>query len=98
MIHELAAIEVKEGESDAFIAAVEKAVPLFLESKGCHGVRLTRSLEHPYRFRLFVQWETVEDHMEGFRQSPAFNAWRALVSPYFVSPPRVEHLETLIDQ
>lgn len=96
MIHELAAIDVKEGESDAFIAAVEKAVPLFLGSKGCHAVRLTRSLEHPYRFRLLVEWETVEDHMEGFRQSPAFNQWRALVSPFFVSPPRVEHLETLI--
>lgn len=96
MIHELAAIEIKHGDSEGFIAAVEKAVPLFLNSKGCRGMRLTRSLEHPYRFRLLIEWETVEDHMEGFRQSPAFNEWRALVAPYFASPPRVEHLETLI--
>ena len=96
MIYELAEIEVKEGQGDAFAAAVEKALPLFRGSKGCHGVRLTRSLEHPYRFRLLVEWETVEDHMEGFRHSPQFNDWRALVSPYFANSPRVEHLETLM--
>ena len=29
----------------------------------------------------------------GFRQSPAFADWRAIVGPFFASPPVVEHFE-----
>jgi len=96
MIYELAEIDVKDGHADAFADAVRQAVPHFRGTKGCHSVRLTRSIEHPHRFRLVVEWETVEDHMEGFRNSDAFTEWRRLVSPHFVSPPRVEHLDLLL--
>jgi quinol monooxygenase YgiN len=96
MIYELAEIIVKDGHADAFAAAVDEARPLFLESQGCHGIRLTRSIEHPQRFRLMVEWETVDDHMIGFRNSDAFIEWRRLVQPYFSGPPKVEHLEMIV--
>jgi hypothetical protein len=31
----------------------------------------------------------------GFRQSPAFADWRAIVGPFFAAPPVVEHFELL---
>ncbi len=96
MIDELVEIRVIAGQETAFVAAVKQAKPLFLAAKGCHGLRLTRSIEVPDLFRLLVRWETVEDHMVGFRNSDAFGEWRRLAGPHFAKPPHVEHLETMI--
>jgi hypothetical protein len=38
-----------------------------------------------------VKWETLENHTVDFRGSENFAEWRALVGPYFASPPEVEH-------
>lgn len=38
-----------------------------------------------------IFWDSVENHTVDFRGSPAFQDWRAIVGPYFASPPVVEH-------
>ena len=48
-------------------------------------------METPDRYLLLVEWETLEDHMVGFRGSEAFVEWRSLIGPYFESPPVVDH-------
>jgi len=96
MFWEIAQIEVKAGEEAAFEAAVDKAVPLFKSSRGCKGMRLHRSVEHPSRYRLVVDWETVEDHTVHFRGSENFLEWRRLVGPHFASPPVVEHTHVVV--
>ena len=40
---------------------------------------------------LLIEWESVEAHTVGFRESDRFPRWRALVGPYFDGDPRVEH-------
>ena len=42
-------------------------------------------------YRLLVEWQTVEDHMIGFRNSADFQTWRGLVGEYFAAPPVVTH-------
>jgi hypothetical protein len=44
---------------------------------------------------LMIFWDTLEDHTVHFRQSPAFAEWRAIVGPFFASPPVVEHFNLL---
>ena len=95
MITEIAQIEVLAGSEAGFEAAVREAVPLFLDAVGCHGLALTRSVEVPGRYRLAVEWESVEHHTSLFRGSPAFAAWRALVSPFLDGPPVVEHVQAV---
>ena len=96
MITEIAQIEVKPGTEAEFEAAVVKAKAVFGRSKGCHGFELHRSIEKPQRYRLVVKWETLENHTVDFRGSENFADWRALVSPYFASPPEVEHTNTVV--
>jgi heme-degrading monooxygenase HmoA len=96
MITEIAQIDVKPGTEKDFEAAVAKARPLFLRAKGGKGVELHKSIEKPSRYRLLVKWETVENHTVDFRGSADFAEWRALVGPYFASPPEVEHTETVL--
>jgi quinol monooxygenase YgiN len=91
MILEIAQIEVKAGMEQAFEEGAAKAVPLFRNARGCHGMELQRSIENPRRYRLIVQWETVEDHTVHFRNSTDFQKWRELVSHCFEKPPEVEH-------
>ena len=93
MILETAELTVASGQEAQFEAAVREAVPLFLASQGCRGVRLQRVVETPDIYRLLVEWETLEDHTVHFRGSDAFAQWRALVSPYFARPPAVTHSE-----
>jgi heme-degrading monooxygenase HmoA len=91
MFYEIAQIDIKEGSNAGFEAGVAKAKPLFDRAKGCHGVELQKSVEFPTRYRLFVKWETVENHMVDFRNSADFQQWRALVGEFFQAPPSVEH-------
>jgi heme-degrading monooxygenase HmoA len=93
MILETADLTVTLGREAEFETAVREAVPLFLGSQGCRGVRLHRVVETPGLYRLLVDWETLEDHTVHFRGSDAFAQWRALVSPHFAAPPSVTHSE-----
>jgi heme-degrading monooxygenase HmoA len=96
MITEIAQIEVKPGTEKDFEAAVAKAKPLFARAKGGKGMELHKSVEKPTRYRLFVKWETLENHTVDFRASEDFQAWRGLVGQYFASAPEVEHTETVV--
>lgn len=97
MLLEIAEIEVKPGSEMEFEAAVAAATPLFKQSEGCLNMGLHRSIEFSSRYRLIVCWESLEAHTVGFRQSPAFDQWRALVSPHFAAPPKVEHVEKVFE-
>jgi quinol monooxygenase YgiN len=91
MILEIAQIDIKPGMEKDFEAGVKAAAPIFKRAKGCHGMELQRSIEKPQRYRLFVKWDTVENHNVDFRGSPDFQEWRKLVGHCFAAPPEVEH-------
>lgn len=93
MIIESALITVRDGGNEAFEAVLPQAVSFLAGSPGYLGHTLRRSIESPQRYLLTVQWRALEDHTEGFRGSPAFISWRALIGPYFAVPPVVEHFE-----
>ena len=91
MILEIAQIDIKPGMESEFEAGVKAAAPIFKRAKGCHSMELQRSIEKPARYRLFVQWDSVENHTVDFRGSPDFQEWRKLVGHCFAAPPEVEH-------
>jgi quinol monooxygenase YgiN len=96
MITEIAQIDVKPGMEAEFEAGVKNAAPVFRRAKGCRGLALARSIEKPSRYRLFVTWETVENHTVDFRGSPDFAEWRKLVGHCFAAPPDVEHVSEVV--
>jgi heme-degrading monooxygenase HmoA len=96
MITEIAQIDVKPGMESEFETGVKNAAPVFKRARGCHGMELQRSIENPSHYRLFVKWETVEDHTVHFRGSADFQEWRKLVGHCFASPPAVEHVEKVV--
>ena len=96
MVLEIAQVDVKPGLESEFEAGVAKAASLFKRAKGCTSMSLHRSAEKPSRYRLFVGWQTVENHTVDFRGSADFQEWRKLVGHCFASPPEVEHVSETV--
>jgi heme-degrading monooxygenase HmoA len=97
MITEHALLEVFPGQEDAFVEAMSKAKVLIAASPGFVSLRVERCLERPNCFLLLVEWETLEDHTEGFRSSDRYQEWRtALHHFYDPFPVAVEHFEAVV--
>lgn len=96
MILEIAQIDVKAGSEAQFETGIEKAAEIFRSAKGCHSFRVYRSVEKPQRYRLLIEWDTLEAHTKDFTGSQAWKDYRALVSDTFESPPQVEHTELTV--
>jgi heme-degrading monooxygenase HmoA len=92
MVLEHALITIRPGTADEFEDALRRARPIIAASHGFISLELHRGIEAPDRYLLLVEWDTIDDHLVGFRQSEAFPQWRALIGPYFESPPVVDHL------
>ncbi len=92
MILEIADIRIPAGQNAAFDAAiVHGASAVASQAQGMRGWKVNRGIESPERYILMIWWDTLEDHTVGFRQSPLFAQWRAIVGPFFAVPPVVEH-------
>jgi heme-degrading monooxygenase HmoA len=94
MILELADIRIAPGQQAAFEDAMARGLnTVACKAKGFQGAKVNRGIESPERYILQIFWDTLEDHTVGFRQSPLFTEWRAIVGPFFASAPQVEHFE-----
>jgi len=91
MILESALLDVKPGQETAFEAAMKEARPLIAATPGFRSIAVRRCLETPNRYLLLVEWEKLEDHTVGFRQSPRYQEWRALLHHFYDPFPTVEH-------
>lgn len=91
MVLEIAEFSIQPGREEEFAAAFREARPLVAASDGFRSARMTRGVESPSTFVLIIEWETVEAHTKGFRESDRFTRWRELIGPYFAADPNVRH-------
>jgi len=96
MILELADIRIHPGQQADFDEAIQRGLNTVANrAKGFRGWKVQKGVESPERYLLMIYWDTLEDHTVGFRGGPLFPEWRAIVGPFFASPPVVEHFELL---
>ena len=94
MILELADIRIHPGQQAAFDEAIQRGLETVIsQAKGFQGFKANKGIESPERYILQIFWATLENHTVDFRESPLFTQWRAIVGPFFASPPVVEHFE-----
>ncbi|MCU1404188.1 MAG: antibiotic biosynthesis monooxygenase [Glaciihabitans sp.] len=91
MILEHAILPVRSGSEVEFEAAFEQARPLISGQPGFESLSLSRSKESPSQYLLLVQWNSTEDHTEGFRKSPEYETWKRLLRHFYDPHPVVEH-------
>ena len=91
MVLEVAILDVKPGQSQEFEAAFGQAQSIISSMKGYVSHQLQKSLEKPDRYILLVNWQTLEDHTQGFRGSTEYQEWRRLLHHFYDPFPEVEH-------
>jgi len=91
MILEQAVLDVRPGQTEAFEVAFAQAKTIISAMPGFQRLTLSRCVERPSVYLLLVQWDTLEDHTEGFRGSAQYQDWKQLLHHFYDPFPTVEH-------
>ncbi|MFM2587333.1 antibiotic biosynthesis monooxygenase family protein [Vibrio sp. TBV020] len=93
MILEVAILDVKPNLEEEFEQNFAKAQAIISSMSGYVSHQLQRCIENPSRYILLVNWQTLEDHEQGFRQSAEYQEWKALLHHFYDPFPTVEHYQ-----
>ncbi len=91
MILEVAVLDVKPGQETAFEGAFGKAQGIISSMPGYVSHQLHKCVEKTSRYILLVNWQSLEDHTVGFRESEQYQEWRTLLHHFYEPFPEVEH-------
>jgi len=91
MVLELAILNVIPQQTKEFERAFAEAKSIIASMPGFVSLELHRCLESENRYALLVRWEKLEDHTQGFRNSPQYQQWKALLHHFYDPFPTVEH-------
>jgi heme-degrading monooxygenase HmoA len=95
VILEVAVLDVRAGQGADFERAFAEAQAIIASMPGYQRHELRRCLEADTRYLLLVWWATLEDHTVGFRGSPEYQRWKALLHRFYEPFPTVEHYAPL---
>jgi heme-degrading monooxygenase HmoA len=95
MVVEIALLKAKAGAAQQLCDGLRSARPVISRAEGYRGSVFYQGIEDPRAFILRVEWETLEAHMEGFRQSPLLAEWRSHFYHLLDEPPTVTHYEAI---
>ena len=97
MILEVAILNVKVGQEKQFEIDFETAGKFISCIEGYVKHSLQKCLEQSNRYILLVEWEKLEDHTIGFRQSSQYLEWKKLLHHYYDPFPVVEHYKLVVE-
>ena len=84
-------LPVIPGREAEFESAFAEARVIVAASPGFRRLSLSRGIETPNEYLLLIEWDTLEAHQVGFRGSPAYGRWRALLHQFYDPFPDVTH-------
>jgi heme-degrading monooxygenase HmoA len=97
MVLEVAVLHVKKGKESLFESDFKIAQQYISAIEGDIGHSLRKCLEEENKYILLVEWNKIEDHTIGFRESKAYLEWKKLLHHYYDPFPIVEHFETIAE-
>ena len=92
---EVAILDVRPGQGADFEAAFREAQAFLAAASGYERHELRRCVEVANRYLLLVWWTSLEAHTQGFRGSPGYERWKALLHRFYDPFPEVEHYTLL---
>jgi len=91
MVLEVAILNIRPGQREQFEQAFSAAQVIIASVNGYLSHQLQRCIEQPDRYILLVNWENLEDHTVGFRESEQYQEWKSLLHNFYDPMPDVEH-------
>jgi heme-degrading monooxygenase HmoA len=96
MVVEIALLKAKAGAADALRDGLRAARPVIARAAGYRGSVFYQGVESPESFILQVEWDTLEAHIPGFRESPLLAEWRSHFYHLLAGTPTVTHYEAFV--
>lgn len=82
MLLERTELTIREGQEEAFAAAMdERGMPLIRSVSGVVSAQIGRGVESPNKFLLLVHWRDMDAHM-AFTQTSALQDLTAIMMPF----------------
>lgn len=97
MITEVAIMDVIKGKELEFENSFNKAQEIISSMPGYVSHLLQKCIEKENRYILFVNWETLDHHTVGFRESPEYKEWKKLLHHFYDPFPIVEHYQAVYE-
>jgi quinol monooxygenase YgiN len=92
MLLERSELLIKEGEEEAFFAAMkDEGLGMLASVPGVVSVNVGRGVENPGKFMLLVEWKNMDAHL-AYNKTPVSGEIRALIRP-FSKGGSMEHFE-----
>jgi quinol monooxygenase YgiN len=95
MIVEYTRYKIDEERRALFERAYENAGEALKASIHCLGYELSHCTEDPNYYTLRIEWDSEEGHIKGFRTSPEFKSFFALVQPYVKDIEEMRHYQVI---
>lgn len=95
MILEVAPLHIRAGQAGEFELAFAQAQQIIAAMPGYLSHTLQRCIERDNEYLLLVEWDTLTAHEIGFRGSPKYQHWKALLHHFYEPFPTVSHYETV---
>ncbi|MCR9254455.1 MAG: antibiotic biosynthesis monooxygenase [bacterium] len=95
MVLEIAILQIKESKIDNFETDFRMASKYIASIPGYIKHSLHKCIEDDLKYVLQVQWQNLEDHTLGFRQSNVYQEWKELLHHYYEPFPIVEHFQEI---
>lgn len=95
MIVEYIRYDIPVQDAEAFEADYAQAGRSLDASSHCLGYELSRCLDERACYILRIEWDSVEGHMQGFRQSGEFRQFFAAIKPWVNRIQEMRHYEQL---
>jgi len=95
MVLETAVLYVLPGKEEDFEKDFKIAGQYISSIPGYLKHSLQKCLEQNSKYLLLVEWESLEAHTVGFRQSAVYEPWKKLLHHYYHPFPVVEHYQAV---
>jgi len=93
MIVEYIRYRIPEERREQFEGAYADAANSLDASEHCLSYELSHGVEEPDNYILRIEWDSLEGHEKGFRQSAEFGPFLAAIKPYVGEIEEMRHYD-----
>ena len=93
MVVEYIRYRVPLDRHEEFERGWSEAQQVLREAAQCEGYEVSRGVEEPENYVVRIEWTSVEEHEQGFRNSAAFGQFFEAVKPFFEQIEEMRHYE-----
>jgi len=74
-----------------FEQGYQRAAKVLAQAAECLSYELSKGVEEPQHYILRIEWKSLEEHEQGFRNSPGCQEFFAAVRPFFNEIDEMKH-------